>query len=342
MSRWKRKLKKWHDRQSRHGNKRKYPRVRNIIYRGSGSSTIRTRASNGWPIVILKPPNTFSLTSNTEETMSFFMDFANAIDRKEYGTQFLIDSREVEVATVDALIYLIAILQNDKVNNPLHYSFMGNYPLNEEANRIYAESGFNDYVVSKMKRLPNSTDTMKIICGEGNSPTAAKELCNFVMGNLGKTRRDIQPIQKVLIELMSNVFHHAYEKNSFLAKKWYMYAEHVNDYIRCVFVDTGHGIAKTARKNFSEKIKLLFGLKVDDSKIIESIFEGEFRTATNQSFRGNGLLSVRQNVRAEIFDSFEVISGRGRCIIPKDSQKDIISVGFKNVLYGTLYQFIIR
>ena len=342
MSRWKQKLKKWHDRQSRLGNKRKYSRVHYISYHGDASSAIRTRASDGRPVVILKPPKSFSLTSNTEETMSFFMDFANAIDRKEYGTQFLIDSREVEFATVDALIYLIAILQNDKVNNSLHYSFVGNYPLNEEANRIYAESGFNDYVVSKMRKLPDSTDTMKIISGDGNSPTAAKELCNFVMANLGKTRKDIQPIQKVLIELMSNVFHHAYEKNTFLAKKWYMYAEHVNDYIRCVFVDTGYGIAKTARKNFSERIKILFGLKVDDSKIIKSIFEGEFRTATNEPFRGNGLLSVRQNVETDVFDSFEVISGRGRCIVPKDNQEKIVSVSFKNVLYGTLYQFIIR
>ena len=348
MSRWNQKRKLWLDRHARLGNKRKKRNKR--IYGSSyskiiqlGASTIRTTTQDNKPVVIQTPPKNFSLVKNPEETMSFFMDFKNEIDRNQYGTHFFVDSKNVEFVTVDALIYLIAILQNDKQNNYLRYSFAGNYPESENAKKIYTESGFTDYVYSNMKTLPKSNERVRIISGINNNPESARELCDFVIEALGKSRKDILPIQKVLVELMSNVYHHAYDKNSFMAKRWYMYAEHSGNYVRCIFVDTGFGIAKTARKNFGEKFRAFFGMKVDDSKIIESVFNGDFRTATNLRYRGNGLLAVRENVRHDIFGGFEVFSGRGRFIIPKDDDPEkVFSRCHEHTLYGTLYQFTVR
>ena len=278
--------------------------------------------------------------------MSFFIDFKNEIDRKQHGTHFFVDSRNVESVTVDALIYLIAILQNDKVNNNLKYIYSGNFPENKEAKKIYTECGFTDYVDSKMKMLPSSNERMRIICGNDNSPRQAKELCIFVMDTLGKKKKEIHPLQKVLVELMSNVYYHAYEKHSFMAKKWYMYAEHIDDYVRCVFVDTGFGIAQTVRKSLGENLRVLFGMKIDDAKIIKSIFDSEItttRTALNTSYRGNGLVSVRDNVRKDIFERLQVLSGRGHCIMPKNPDpNEIVTYCYQNKLYGTLYEFIIK
>lgn len=345
MNRWNRKRKKWLDCKSKKGNGRKHIQNhhRSVAYTSGLYISHMETSEDGALSVTLRPPTNFSLINNPEETMTFFADFATQIDRKRENVHFFIDSKEVELVTVDALIYLIAILQNDGVNSRFRYSFAGNYPMNEEANRVYSESGFNDYVVSKMRQLPDSNNKKRITCGIKNESMAAKELCDFVMNSLNKSRRDIQPIQKVLIELMSNVYHHAYEKNTFMAKKWYMYAEHVDDYVRCVFVDTGHGIAKTARKNFGEKLKSFFRMELNDSRIIKSIFNGDFRTATNEKFRGNGLSSVREFVKAEIFEEFEVISGSGRCIIPKkDDSNEILSICYEKKLYGTLFQFVIK
>ena len=98
---------------------------------------------------------------------------------------------------------------------------------------------------------------------------------------------------------------------SFMAKKWYMYAEHIEDYVRCVFVDTGFGIAYTARKNIGENLKMIFGMKIDDAKIIQSIFDSDIttsRTATNENYRGNGLVSVRENIRKDLFEGLQVLS----------------------------------
>ena len=138
MSRWNRKRKEWLDRHARLGKKRS--RKNTKIYGATttktskpGETTTRIVTKDESLLVVQTPPKDFSLINNPEETMSFFMDFKNEIDRKQYGTQFFVDSSKVETVTVDALIYLVAILQNDKQNSYLKYSFAGNYPKNKEA-----------------------------------------------------------------------------------------------------------------------------------------------------------------------------------------------------------------
>lgn len=348
MNAWKKKRQKWLLRRCQLGNRpkkiRKPNKQRKKISKKQLNPAITRRIDNNQrPIVELKLPRIFSLTENAEETMDFFMGFADEIDSKEYGKNFFIDSSDVEYVTVDALIYLIAILQNDQHNITMRYSFRGNYPKNETANRVFNESGFNDYVRSRMRSIPRSTEKMRIVCGTGNKSETARDLCDFVIDRLNKTRKEIQPLQKVLIELMSNVYYHAYEKNTFMVKKWYLYAEHIDDYIRCIFVDTGQGIAKTVRKNFAEKLTELLGLGWDDSNLIRSAFNGDYRSSTNEKHRGNGLSSVRINVSNDLFFEFEVISGRGKCILAKNADKsEMIISNFENTLFGTLYSFTIR
>lgn len=352
MSKWKQKRKHWLDWHSRlkHQRKRKvYHGKRAIRNLYASPYIIRHREQREKTSITLMPPRVFSLIDNPEETMKFFKDFAEEIEKNEYGKHFHVDSESVESATVDALIYLIAILQNKLKNRVMRYSFSGSYPKNLGALRVYIESGFNEYVQSKAKRLPSSTEKMCIVDGKDNKPESAKKMCDFVIATLEKNKRQVQPLQKILIELMSNVFYHAYEKNSFMAKRWYMYAEHVDYYVRCVFVDTGQGIAKTVKKNYREKIRELItkyapiNIEPDDSKIIQSAFDGDFRTATNKKFRGNGLLSVKKNASSKLFERFEVLSGHGRCTIPTGgSSEEILAKNYSNNLYGTLYTFVVK
>ena len=342
MSRWNKKRKRWLNKHSQKAKKKKYSGRK--IYPVVKSEHIARYREENKPSIVMKPPQKFSLTENTEETMRFFMQFAQEIERKEYGKRFFIDSSEVQYATVDAIIYLIAILQNDNFNMSMNYTFSGNYPINKEANQVYSESGFNNYVHSRMRRLPQSTSKMHIVSGIKNDPETAGGLCDFVQTSLNKTREDTIPLQKVLVELMSNVYYHAYAKNTFMAKRWYMYAEHKDDYVQGIFVDTGQGIAKTVKTRFGEKLKRILGVDYDDAKLIKSAFSSDiFRSSTNERHRGNGLQSVRKNVQEAIFDEFEVLSGRGRCIMPKnDDLEEIIPISHKHILYGTLYKFVIR
>ena len=85
------------------------------------------------------------------------------------------------------------------------------------------------------------------------------QFCEFVTSKLEKQRCEVMSLYVVFIELMSNVYHHAYGNNDFMARQWYIYAEHVDNHIQFVFVDTGMGIAKTVRKNFGEVIQMEVG-----------------------------------------------------------------------------------
>ena len=342
-SRWNKKLKKWHDKNCclsvKKTKNKKIGSKKQITSIAGLQQPIYPRSDNYRINIVV--PKRFSLTENPEETMAFYMAFVEEIEKKYYKTHFFIDSSEVEYVTVDALIYLIAILQNDRVNIQMKYRYSGNFPLNEMARKVYENSGFTDYVVSKARNLPPDTEKMRIISGLKNDADISKKFCEFVMEKLGKTRVEVRPLHIVFIELMSNVYHHAYGNGEIMAKKWYMYAEHLEDHVRFVFVDTGMGIAKTVRKNFGEKIANLVGFKIKDGRLLHSAFEGEFRTQTREEHRGNGLSTVKEQVLSGPFRHFEVISGRGKCAIGADYgyQEDITAYDYTNTIYGTLYTF---
>lgn len=287
-------------------------------------------------------PSVFSFTENQVETIDFFADIIDEMKRKSFGKVFYINSSSVTAVSVDVLIYLIAIMQNITINMQMHYSFIGNLPNDKNVAKVYHESGFMDYVSTRGKKLPDNNDKRRIEAGKRNDPIISGELCEFVMGKLGLDIKAIQPIQKILIELMSNVYHHAYKKENddIMKKKWYIYAEYNGNSVKIIFVDTGVGIAKTVRKKFGEKIAGIFNTDiVKDSELIKSTLLGEFRTETLEPYRGNGLPGVYEQARMPLFSEFNILSGKGQCIVERDGS--IACNEFENPICGTIFVFSI-
>ena len=342
MSRWNTKKKKWHDYHCQKNQKRK-KRVFSSVSDSENrvDTKKKTEINKKYVSVSFDVPSIFSLVNNAEETIAFFDKLIEEINHKQYGKRFYINSINVESVTVDALIYLIAIMENIKVNKYMHYQYEGNFPKSIEARKIYQESGFMSYVSSKIKRLPKNTEKMQIISGIRNDPVVAKTFCNFVMGKLNKSRVDVKNLQVVFIELMSNVFHHAYIDDDVMSKHWYIYAEHIEDFIRFIFVDTGVGIANTVRVNFKEKIMRMMKWGANDGDLLKSTFQGDFRTQTQENNRGNGLSAVREQVINGPFKRFEVISGRGYCAINKNiAENQCLKINnYSRSIYGTVYTF---
>ena len=240
ISKWKRRRKKWLDKRSRKFSHKKR----------------RKKYSFKKHQTLLVLPEHFSLTDNTETTMSFIMNLSRIIDKAGRGSHIFIDSRNVKTVTVEALIYLIASIQNNHACFVKKIICTGNYPKDKEARKIYLNSGFNDYVRSRVKSLPRSNEKMEIKTGFNTDSDIAKQCCFFTQ----KTQVQTKTLYTTIIELMSNTFHHAYNSsNSWTEKKWYIYAERKDYHIHFIFVDTGDGIARTVRKNFPEKVQQLFG-----------------------------------------------------------------------------------
>ena len=190
---------------------------------------------------------------------------------------------------------------------------------------------------SKVKKLPESTENMRIVSNNVNDPIITKDLCQFIMEKLNKDRRDVLAVQKVLIELMSNVYHHAYNNDDIMRNHWYLYAEHVDNHVRCIFLDTGAGIAKTVRKNVLEKVQRFARLSATDADLICSTLQGDFRTQTGETHRGNGLSGVRELAETALFENFTVLSGSGYCFL--NSENKIVKRDYGNKIYGTIYMF---
>lgn len=334
--------KEWLDRRSRKLGKKRHCKKKSLYSNINQKNSYNKdrdvkRKSNFYESHKIAPVN-FSFLNNTEQTIDYFNDVVLEILQKESGKCFFIDSSNVESVTVDALTYLIAIMKNMRLNYVMKYAFRGNLPGNCKAAAVYQESGFMSFVKSKMRELPSSTDKMKIVSGTKNDPQVASKFCKFVMEKLNKEMLDILSLQKVLIELMSNVYHHAYNNDGEMNKHWYIYAEYADKHVRFVFVDTGAGIARTVRKKWIEKMKKLFGTKVIDSDLISSTLRGDFRTQTKEKFRGNGLSGVRELAESSLFEKFTVISGKGQCTVI-DGNTPLTKFDYNNKIYGTIYIF---
>lgn len=337
---WKKLL---HDRRCRKYGKRKHKKTkRYFLNKVPKNKDIYT---NKYVVATPKryiTPKVFSLINNANETIEYFNELSEGILKKFPRRQFLIDSSDVESVTVDALIYLIAIMENMKLNKTMQYRFSGNWPQCKQAEIVYKDSGFVDYVQSKSKAFPANKSKVKIRSGINNDPRIAQEISDFVISELDVKIKDIIFIQKILGELMSNAFYHAYDdKTKEMYSKWYLYAEHVEDKIRIIFADTGRGIARTIRRKKSEKVKeFIFGLK-DEDLLYHAFQPGNFiRTETKESYRGNGLPGIKAIVEDSPISSFWVFSGKGGlCINKATGTKQLTKHGYLHRMYGTMVVF---
>ena len=350
MNKWRLKCKKWKDKHSR----KIIVQKPHVSYYSKEESIIKNVVISKHNNVkkIIKVPNVFSFINNTEETMSFFEEFITIIECSAPCTHLYIDSKDVEFVTVDALIYLLAAMDN--MVRYKKYSYSGSFPNNKEARKVYMDSGFTKFVTTPKvlnKRLPRSTDKMRINRGLYNDPRIAGEICDFVRKALGfNYKNSTSELYKVLIELFSNAYWHAFDlsENMKIKSKWYIYAEHLDGYVQIVFADTGKGIPETVRKRISEKILIYVnefinnGIRNNDSELIKSALNGEFRTQTKEVYRGNGLNTVREQAMKRKFKSFDIISSHGRCSFKQhdnDFVKEIFAQDYKHKIYGTLYVF---
>lgn len=286
-------------------------------------------------------PSTFSFQNNLKETVDFFSDTIDELERGGFRKQFELNLQDVKFVTTDVVMYLIAIMRNVKVNARRQYSFKGYYPGIGEVRKTFEESGFLKFVKSKSKRLPPNTEKLQIICGKRSLGEDARRICDFVMDKFSKDRIYTQKLYSVLIEMMSNVYFHAYTNDDIMKPMWYMYAEYTGEEIEVMFLDTGMGIANTVQKHgMYEKVVRRFGSSlVTDSKLIVSALNGEFRTKTEKENRGKGLPMIKEFALSDICQKFSVLSGKGYCKIGNGLNNKIESTDIKNGIYGTIYMF---
>ncbi|WP_313583318.1 ATP-binding protein [Lacrimispora sp.] len=326
----------WLDRRSR-----KLQKLNTRKKKGISKNRIRVplHAGETKDIYIAKAPSDFSFIQNTQETISYFMDILEQMERKRQKQMFFLDVAEVTSVTTDALVYIIALLYNLKRNLLMNYSFKGNLPKEKAAEKVFLESGFLNYVKTKRAVMPKVNDKVQIISGTITDTTVAGQICDFVNSRYDRDYKFTQPLYKTLIELMSNTVHHAYNKNTITVHSWYLYAIDMGSTIQFTFIDTGEGIPNTVKRKFLEKIPFF----VKDSDLIYSAFMGESRTETGLYNRGHGLPALYEKVISGKLKNFYVLSGTGCCksVMENDTIR-LEKIDYEKEIFGSIFQFEIE
>lgn len=288
--------------------------------------------------IYLNAPKQLSLCENNGETLAFFDDAITAIKNAKFNQILYFNLEAVEVVTADAIMYLIALINNVKRVKVLKIKCRGNLPKNDNAKQFIENSGFYSYVrgISNISCAPQNN--IRIEHGSKTNTRLDERICDFVNLHAGvSTLQLTKRLYRMIIELMANTGQHAYSDLNIMNNNWYMYVEQHLDYIEFVFLDTGIGIPVTIRKNFVEVIKTKF-LNIDsDSRFITSALQGEFRTETKKNYRGKGLPGIYEDSCEGFIKDMTIISGRGYCLIGQEGR--IIETKLDREFQGTLYRW---
>lgn len=290
---------------------------------------------------VFSAPLVFSFIRNASETSDFFNKLLRFIvDTRNFGRSIYIDISKISDLTIDALMYLLSIINN--LNNMYmgKYSFEGNSPVNAEVRKRFNDSGFFRYVKRKGSApLQQNKDNLQIITGIDSDPLVAKSMSEYVCRIANVDKIACRFLYVMMIELMSNTKKHAYDVyETILDPHWYCFAEYDNDdTIAFTFMDTGEGIPSTVQKNFPEKIDLL-GIKGDDKYVISAL-DGDFRTATKESFRGKGLPKLRSFCSEGKIHNMRIVTNKANVTVEKNS---FSSTNIVPALKGTLYYWEIK
>lgn len=280
-------------------------------------------------------PKNFSIINNPEETSSFFSNLISFIrDKRNFGKALFIDISQISSLTIDALMYLLAIVNNLNANFRNKYAFSGNAPSDEKVKKMFNESGFYHFVhYQGSAPLSKNEDNVQIVSGEDCDTSLAKRISDFVCQKANVTKRTCSFLYNMIIELMSNTHKHAYAVNSILHPRWYCYAEYESpNIVSFSFMDIGAGIPSTVKKNFAEKIDIL-GIKADNKYIISAL-NGDFRTATQQGYRGKGLPKIKEFCSANQIRNLHILANKADVRVFQNSfrARDI-----ETPLFGTLF-----
>lgn len=281
-------------------------------------------------------PCNFSFIDNPVETIAFFNRILSFVTNKlNYGKKLYIDVSCIKNLTIDALMYLLAIVNNmnSKIQNK--FSISGNAPSDPTIRKLFAESGFYNFVnYTGTEPITQNADTVQIVSGHKSDDGLAKHICDFVMAKSGLDRISCRFIYVMMIELMANAYKHAYNDYDLLYPRWYCFAKYLKEEntVAFTFMDTGEGIPSTVRKNFAEKLDLL---KIKgEHKYVVSALQGDFRTATKETHRGKGLPKIREVCASNKIRNMRIITNRADVSVLSEEYK---SQDLAQPLKGTLF-----
>lgn len=281
------------------------------------------------------PPNKFSILYNTIDTLLFFESLEKEVNR---GMPVIIDMSNIDILTIDSIMYLLVILRYYKEVDNKEYDLKVRYPKNDTCNNLLRASGFHKYSQTREITIEPVTDQISIKNGTDDEPRVIKKICDFVIDKFDLNKVNTKKLYNMITELMLNTRQHAYIDIKNSLHEWYIFvkASKENDKIEFIYVDTGSGIPKTIRKNLKEKVTYWMTDNLDlnqcnESKLIESALEGiTKRSRTGHSYRGKGLPKINSFLKQGYIRNLKILSN---CGYYSEIEKKDIDKCFRGTLF---------
>ena len=294
--------------------------------------------------IILRAPRELSVFDATETSLRFFEDVMEKIKQCKVKAALYFDLSQVEVITPDAVMYLIAIINNTKKLRVFEISCEGNMPKNPTARAVFQDAGFFKFVYAPYSRkLNDSTKHMKIQNGTDADNMLAGAFCEFVHNNCAKDYTDTKRLYPMIVELMTNTHQHAYNPTSDsdghleMNCNWYIFAQDIGTAIHFVFLDTGVGIPRTVARKIRETVSDFFNAN-NDAVYLESALKGDYsRSETKLNYRGKGLPGIYEDCQNGQLCNLKIISCKAKCIVNGDTS--ISTQTINSYFEGTLFSW---
>lgn len=292
---------------------------------------------NSQEAYVVSAPSNFSIRENALQMSEFFDKVLGFTNGKQKDAYIMFDLSNVEIITADAIIYLLAVIKDLQKLGVARHRFTGNLPNNQKAKDYFIQSGFLNYMQSKIQKDYTDSQCVQIISSESYNQLSTKTICDFTMRHCNTTKQSTRFLYVLINEMMLNTYQHAYTTDSKKLNKWYLFAQKDTNTIKYTFLDIGLGIPKTVRKKWTEH---LFST---ESAIISSALDGEFRTTTKKEYRGKGLPKIKECVIEHKLNNFTIISNKGFCkLINKDDNLIIEKTELQKPIFGTIYYWEIQ
>lgn len=272
-------------------------------------------------------PSIFSISQNFIETLDVLEKIKkhSSVTRKK----IILNMANVEKVDADALMYLKYIVYETKEIKKRNCMMTFIAPQNKDIKKFLYDSGFvtqskyNKNIVAeklnkkywdKNNRIESQeTENFKIRSGNTILLDEIKNIIDFSIKEIHDKAQIIVKdfLYNTIHELMENTISHAYlDKEKFLHKDWFLFAEKRHNIISFVFLDTGLGIPKTVAQKKIDGIYREFYSITSESDILLSTLKGEERTRTKEVNRGKGLPYIYQLSEKEIIKNLRIISNK--------------------------------
>lgn len=270
-------------------------------------------------------PENFSLIDNTEETISFINKLKDlySSDKKTF-----VVLTNVKKIGFDAIIVMLSIMVKFKTKN---IGFQGNFPIDLEAKRKLATSGFFEslyrtFVTNEQYELQND-NSINTHAGKCVDSTLSAKIIEKASITVWNEFKRCQGVQRALLELMLNTNNHA-DPQKKGEKHWWLSVNHnkAGKKVQFSFVDYGVGVFESlsGKKedsmfyDWKNKLASLFNF-TSNAEILELVLKGELhKTVTDKYYRGKGLPGIYEVLKRNMISNLFIITNDVRADVTNE------------------------